>query len=73
MTKLLEAALKKLAALPAEQQENIALLILKEIGKQIDNEPIEADELPSSIGMGASGTFDLSTHCEELLWQDEKY
>jgi hypothetical protein len=76
MAKLLEVALKKLANLPAEQQENIARLILKEIEEQIENEPVKAHDSPSllpSIGMGSSGMSDLSTRCEELLWQDERY
>jgi hypothetical protein len=75
MTKLLELALKKLATLPADRQENIAQLILKEIGENIENEPIKDNDspsLPPSIGMGASGMPDLSTRCEELLWQDER-
>ncbi|CCI02827.1 MAG: hypothetical protein ACKPGT_22110 [Microcystis sp.] len=75
MTKLLELALKKLATLPADRQENIAQLILKEIGENIENEPIKDNDspsLPPSIGMGASGMSDLSTRCEELLWQDER-
>lgn len=75
MTKLLELALKKLATLPADRQENIAQLILKEIGENIENEPIkdhDSPSLPPSIGMGASGMSDLSTRCEELLWQDER-
>jgi hypothetical protein len=75
MTKLLELALKKLATLPADRQENIAQLILKEIEENIENEPIKDNDspsLPPSIGMGASGMSDLSTRCEELLWQDER-
>ncbi|CCH98481.1 MAG: hypothetical protein GPI90_25255 [Microcystis aeruginosa K13-05] len=75
MTKLLELALKKLATLSADRQENIAQLILKEIGENIENEPIKDNDspsLPPSIGMGASGMSDLSTRCEELLWQDER-
>lgn len=75
MTKLLELALKKLATLPADRQENIAKLILKEIGENIENEPIKdnnSPSLPPSIGMGASGMSDLSTRCEELLWQGER-
>lgn len=75
MTKLLELALKKLATLSADRQENIAQLILKEIGENIENEPIKDNDspsLPPSIGMGSSGMSDLSTRCEELLWQDER-
>lgn len=75
MTKLLELALKKLATLSADRQENIAQLILKEIGENIENEPIKDNDspsLPPSIGMGASGMSDLSTRCQELLWQDER-
>ncbi|AOC53771.1 MULTISPECIES: hypothetical protein [Microcystis] len=75
MNKLLELALKKLATLSADRQENIAQLILKEIGENIENEPIKDNDspsLPPSIGMGASGMSDLSTRCEELLWQDER-
>ena len=75
MTKLLELALKKLATLPADRQENIAQLILKEIERNIENEAIkdhDSPSLPPSIGMGASGMSDLSTRCEELLWQDER-
>jgi homoserine kinase len=75
MTKLLELALKKLATLPADRQENIAQLILKEIEENIENEPIkdnDSSSLPPSIGMGASGMSDLSTRCKELLWQDER-
>lgn len=75
MNKLLELALKKLATLSADRQENIAQLILKEIEENIENEPIKDNDspsLPPSIGMGASGMSDLSTRCEELLWQDER-
>lgn len=75
MNKLLELALKKLATLSADRQENIAQLILKEIGENIENKPIKDNDspsLPPSIGMGASGMSDLSTRCEELLWQDER-
>ena len=70
MTKSLELALKKLANLPADRQENIAQLILKEIGENIENQPIKDNDSPSlplSIGMGSSGMSDLSTRCEELL------
>ena len=48
---------------------------IKEIGENIENEPIKDNDspsLPPSIGMGASGMSDLSTRCEELLWQDER-
>lgn len=75
MTKSLELALKKLANLSADRQENIAQLILKEIEENIENEPIKDNDSPSlplSIGMGASGMSDLSTRCEKLLWQDER-
>lgn len=75
MTKSLELALKKLAALPLNRQENIAELIVKKIGKNIENEPVKDNDspsLPPSVGMGSSGMSDLSTRCEELLWQDER-
>jgi hypothetical protein len=57
MTKLLEVVLKKLATLPADRQENIVRLILKEIVEHIENEPIkdhDSSSLPPSIGMGAT-------------------
>lgn len=59
MTSLLQQALKKLSDLPADKQETIARLILKEIEQnqpETNNDP----DLPQSIGMGTSGRSDKS-------------
>jgi len=70
MTELLQKALKKLEELPAERQETIAHIILKEIEQ--DNQNVsQKQSLPKSIGMGTSGRNDLSSRTKELLWQDE--
>ncbi len=78
MTKIVEQALKKLSKLPEEKQEIIASFILKQIEKETDSvteaertETESNSSLPPSIGMGASGRTDLSTRCDELLWQEK--